>query len=77
RLEQCLFFEMSCMGSNTALKCGGVPADAEVVKQGYIAHVRTSGENRWCVPQHMVNLEAVWICHSSLATSSGLGFMSR
>ncbi|MFM7984512.1 MAG: hypothetical protein ACKPKO_34820 [Candidatus Fonsibacter sp.] len=70
-------FEINCMGSKIALKSGGVWADAEVVKQGYIAHMRTSSENRWCVPQHMVNLEAVWICHSSFATSSGLDFMSR
>ena len=67
-------FEISCMGSKTALKSGGVPADAEVVNQGYISHMKTSGENRWCVPEHMVNLEAVWICHTSFATASGLDF---
>ena len=48
------------MGSSVPLKSGGVDADAEVVKQGYIAHMRTANENRWCVPEHIVNMDAVW-----------------
>ena len=67
-------FEISCKGSSMSLKSGGIPADAEVVEQGYIAHMKTSSENRWCVPEHIVNLEAVWICHSSFAFVSGLDF---
>ena len=60
-----VIFELSCKGSSVLLKSGGVEADAEVVKQGYIAHMRTSGEKRRCAPEHIVNLEVVWICNSS------------
>ena len=62
------------MGSSFVLQSGGVEVDAEVVKQGYIAHMRTSGENRWCVPENIVNLEAVWICNSSFSKASGMAF---
>ena len=58
-------FEIRCKGISIALKCGGVDADAEVVRQGYIAHMRTAKENRWCVPESIVNIDAVWICTTS------------
>ena len=68
------FFEISCQGSSFALKYGGVEADAEVVRQGYIAHMRTAKENRWCVPESIVNLDAVWICTTSFENVTGMDF---
>ena len=69
-----VIFEISCQGSSFALKYGGVEADAEVVRQGYIAHMRSKKENRWCVPESIVNLDAVWICTTSFEQVTGMDF---
>ena len=69
-----VIFEIGCKGSHFALSSGGVDADAEVVRQGYIAHMKKGKENRWCVPESIVNLDAVWLCPSSFKDVKGMDF---
>ncbi len=57
-----IIIKLTCIGSSLRLTQGGVDANAQVVGQGeYIAHMRTSGENSWCAPEHIGNLKVVCI----------------
>ena len=59
--------ELNCKGQHKSLGTGGTWADDETVQEGWIAHMKTTGENRWCVPEAIINLTAFWICNSSWA----------
>ena len=66
RRDQCnVVLELTCRGSRFKLTQGGIEADEQVVREGYISHMRIGGEIRWCVPEDILNLEGVWSCNSS------------
>ena len=45
---------------------GGTAADNETCAQGYVSHMVTSTENRWCIPEDLLQLKAVWVRDGSL-----------
>ena len=63
-------FELNGKGQHKPLAIGGTWADDQTVEEGWIAHMRTTGENRWCVPEAIINLTAFWICNNSWAIFS-------
>ena len=39
---------------------GGTEADNDTCAAGFVSHMRTSSENRWCTPEDLIQLRALW-----------------
>ena len=59
-------FELECHGLTERVRGGGIPEEEKYVKQGYITHVRSSEENRWCVPEDRITFKSVWVSEASM-----------
>ena len=47
------------------LRSGGIEADNAVCREGKVAHMKTSSENRWQAPLRYTSIKAFWIRTSS------------
>ena len=59
-------FEFQAAGESVRLTSGGTQADDEVCAGGKVSHMRTSNEDRWCVPPHLITMRAMHICETSM-----------
>ena len=72
-----VIFEVSCDSGLKKNTYGGVYGDeATVREQGLVAHYHAGKDNRWLVPEGLVNLDAVWITSSSFARITSTDQMS-
>jgi len=61
--------ELSSVSKCARLKSGGIPADEEWCKKGFVAHQRPEkggGEDRWLVPENQITMEALWFVDGCL-----------
>ena len=66
-----VIIEVSCLSGFKRTTAGGVVGDeATVREEGLVAHYHVGKDNRWLVPEGLVNLDALWITRSSFAYSS-------
>ncbi len=63
-------WEVAVLAESKKLTSGGTAADDEACRQGYVAHMVTSSENRWCIPEHLLQLKALWVRDGSLQALS-------
>ena len=70
-------FEINCMSGVKKSEWGGVPGDeATVREEGLVAHYKAGKDNRWLVPEGLINLNAVWITSLSFAQMTSLDLLS-
>ena len=68
-------FELACHGNLMRLERGGTTAEDEWLQKGFITHLRTSSEDRWCVPQDRITLHAVWVTEASMEGMTPVSFI--
>jgi hypothetical protein len=61
-----VLFEIGAHCQSTLLKSGGTEADEKVCATGKIAHMKTTNEDRWLIPEDRITLKAVWLTSSSM-----------
>ena len=54
-------WEIAATAEFKKLTSGGTAADGKTCAQGYISHMVTSSENRWCIPEQLIQLKALWV----------------
>ena len=59
-------WEIAATAEFKKLTSGGTAADGKTCAQGYISHMVTSSENRWCIPEHLLQLTALWVSDGCL-----------
>ena len=59
--------ELSLVSKRQSLKNGGIEADERWCKKGFVAHQKTSSEDRWLVPETQITMEALWFADGCLA----------
>lgn len=57
--------EIKTKGESRRLQSGGIEADEEYVKRNIIVHMKTSSEDRWCVPPSLICFKALWLREGS------------
>ena len=68
-----VILEVSCLSGFKRTTAGGVYGDeATVLQEGLVAHYHAGKDNRWLVPEGLLNLDAVWITRSSFAYMTSL-----
>ena len=72
-----VIIEVSCLSGFKRTTAGGVVGDeATVREEGLVAHYHVGKDNRWLVPEGLVNLDALWITRSSFAYMSPMERMA-
>ena len=61
--------EVFAVGRFIRSKNGGLDEDNAVVNSDRISHMKTSSDDRWCVPEHRLQLTGLWICDDSFSVS--------
>jgi len=59
-------FELIAKGKYDSHRSGTTDTDAESVHMGRVSHMKTTTENRWCVPEDLIELHALWLHDGSL-----------
>ena len=59
-------WEVVVTAESKKLTSGGAKADNETCEQGYVSHMVTRTDNRWCIPEDLLQLKAVWVRDGSL-----------
>ena len=54
-------WEVVVTAESKKLTSGGAKADNETCEQGYVSHMVAGTEKRWCIPEDLVQLKAVWV----------------
>ena len=68
-----VIIEVSCLSGFKRTTAGGVYGDeATVLQEGLVAHYHQGKDNRWLVPEGLLNLDALWITRSSFAYMTSL-----
>jgi hypothetical protein len=59
--------EIKAHGVSEPISRGGIEADEEICRRGHISHMKTRSEDRWLVPEDLVELKAFWFGPNCLA----------
>lgn len=69
-------FELVACGEHDSHSSGGVDKDADSCRAGRISHMRAGKENRWCVPEDLVKLHAMWLTNGSIEKIASCNMIS-
>ena len=64
--ESGIVWELAVKTEFRARSNGGVGADNDTCAAGLVSHMKTSSENRWCTPEDLIQLRALWVTNGSL-----------
>ena len=54
-------WEIAATAEFRRISSGGTDADAKICAQGFISHMVKGKESRWCIPEHLIQLKALWV----------------
>lgn len=69
-------FELVACGEHDSHSSGGVEKDSQSCAAGKISHMRAGKENRYCVPEDLIKLHAMWLTCGSIENIASCHLLS-
>lgn len=71
-----IMFEVKCHAESVSLKSGGVEADERVCASLRVSHMKTSSEDRWCIPWELLQVKSMWIGERAVEDIGSTNFVT-